>query len=159
MATSFSWSQRKTSTLQLYTVNLKESTQKRRDAIGFFDPLFMGSMLNVFIRRESELRESRSVPPPYVRFPQRISKFPKNLPSGPTWEKPPTFHRPRKSNKRKQNTRFPLLFSISMFPVFESYAIFAHCSLQRFLGTVSLPFGVSPGQCGSVLGWFTDGQC
>ena len=83
------------------------------------------------------------VPPAYVRFPQRISKFPKktSLPAN-VGKAHPTFHPPKKSNKCKQNTRFPLLFSISMFPVFESYAIFAHCSLQRFLGTVSLPFGV-----------------
>lgn len=130
MATSFSWSQRKTSTLQLYTVNLKESTQKRRDAIGFFDPLFMGSMLNVFIRRESELRESRSVPPPYVRFPQRISKFPKNLPSGPTWEKPP--HLP--PSKEKQQTQTKHEVSTTVFDINVS-SLWILCDLCALLSS------------------------
>ena len=98
-----------------YTVNLKKTHAGSAVTLSVFSfPLFNGDM---------------SKQPP---FRPNVGKSPP----------PPTFHSPKKSKKCTQNTRFPLLFSISMFPVFESYAIFAHCSLQRFPGTVSLPFGV-----------------
>ena len=163
MATSFSWSQRKTSTLQLYGCFLKwwypQNTPKWSFLVGkpivvgyhhfrnppiyskpkkthpeapwryrFFVPLFMGHVVHVFIRRESELRELRSVRSAYVRFPQRISKFPKktSLPAN-VGKAPP--HLPPSKKKQQMQTKHEVSTTVFDINVSSLWILCDLCAL------------------------------